>query len=174
MRRAHMRHVVPMPMFLALIISGCGGAAKYDQAPQTPAAEPPGQPSGASGAATPPSGQPPPPPPAPVASPTDASAATTDKERPKAALGRARNELDVAERELQASAGDCANACRALGSMERATGRLCDLASSTEDRQRCEDAKTKVLAARDRVRSTCGACPGGPSLERSAPIPSLR
>jgi hypothetical protein len=75
---------------------------------------------------------------------------------------RARADLDRAERELEASTGDCAAACRALGSMERATRHLCDLvASSPEDAPRCDDAQRKVRAARDHVRSTCGACPGG-------------
>ena len=75
---------------------------------------------------------------------------------------RARADLDRAERELEASTGDCAAACRALGSMERATRHLCDLvASSPEDAPRCDDAQRKVRAARDHVRSTCGVCPGG-------------
>lgn len=84
--------------------------------------------------------------------------------------GRARTELDRAERELAGAAGDCAAACRALASMERATGHLCELTSSADTS--CDDARSKVRTARDRVRSTCGTCPGGPSLERSAPIPS--
>jgi hypothetical protein len=75
---------------------------------------------------------------------------------------RARADLDRAERELEASTGDCAAACRALGSMERATRHLCDLvASSPEDAPRCDDAQRKVRAARENVRSTCGVCPGG-------------
>ena len=42
----------------------------------------------------------------------------------------------------------------------------------TEDRRRCEDAKTQVQRARDRVRAACGSCPDGPLLDRRAPIPS--
>jgi hypothetical protein len=95
-------------------------------------------------------------------------------EGPRAALARAKGDLDRAEREILASAGDCASACRALASMERATGHLCALGSSDDDRSRCDEAKTKVLAARERVRSTCGVCEGGPSLDRTAPIPSVR
>ena len=90
----------------------------------------------------------------------------------RAAARKANADFDRAERELATSAGDCAAACRALASMERATLHLCDLAISDGDRARCDDAKARVLAARDRVRSTCGACSGGPSLERTAPIPS--
>jgi hypothetical protein len=83
-------------------------------------------------------------------------------------------DLDEAERELQSSAGDCVTACRALGSMERATAHLCALASVPSDLRACEDAKSKVLAGRDRVRTSCGDCPNGPSLDRNAPIPSTR
>ena len=116
---------------------------------------------------------------APQAAPPPAGTDRTDREEndgegPKAALGRAKGDFDRAERELLTAAGDCGTACRALASMERATAHLCQLASSDEDRSRCVEAKTKVLSARERVRSTCGECPGGPSLDRNAPIPSQR
>jgi hypothetical protein len=83
-------------------------------------------------------------------------------------------ELARAERELQASAGDCVLACRALGSMERATAHLCALASAPVEQATCQDARAKVLSGRDRVRASCGDCPGGPSLDKNAPIPSSR
>ncbi|MEO6420409.1 MAG: hypothetical protein ABIP39_13415, partial [Polyangiaceae bacterium] len=105
--------------------------------------------------------------------PSYAPQAPTGGAAPKsmeASRGQAHSELDRAERELAGAAGDCAAACRALASMERATGHLCDLTSQADSS--CEDARSKVRTARDRVRSTCGSCPGGPSLERSAPIPS--
>jgi hypothetical protein len=86
----------------------------------------------------------------------------------------AHGELDEAERALESSAGDCVTACRALGSMERATAHVCALASVPSDRQTCEDARSRVLSGRDRVRSSCGDCPNGPSLDRNAPIPSSR
>jgi hypothetical protein len=85
-------------------------------------------------------------------------------------LSFARSDLANALRQLQSSAGDCTTACRALGSMERATAHLCALSSSSD----CQDAKSKVLSGRDRVRASCGECPGGPSLDKSAPIPSSR
>ncbi len=103
---------------------------------------------------------------------TTPEASESQTQPPSAALARARGDFDRAERELRASAGDCAMACRALGSMERAAVHLCDLASLPDDRARCDEAKQKVVAARARVRNTCGACPGGPSLDRDAPIPS--
>jgi hypothetical protein len=100
-------------------------------------------------------------------------------ETPRAAIARAKVDIDRAERELLTSAGDCAAACRALASMERATGHLCALSHSAaagaeDERARCDEATAKVLSARERVRSTCGVCEGGPSLDRTAPIPSVR
>jgi hypothetical protein len=108
-----------------------------------------------------------PPPPAPTSAPSDPA------DRRARALRAARGEVDQAQRDLEASMSDCAAACRALGSMERATGHLCDLATEHDDRRRCEDAKTAVLRAREKIRAACGSCPnGGPSLEKTAPIPS--
>lgn len=91
-----------------------------------------------------------------------------------AALRNAARDMESSQRELDVAAGDCQNACRALGSMDRAAGRLCALAEATDELRRCEDSKQKVYSARDRVRSTCGNCPNGASVERSAPIPSTR
>jgi hypothetical protein len=77
-----------------------------------------------------------------------------------------------AQAELQAAANDCVRACQALASMERAVVHLCALAEEPDDRRRCEGARKQVLEARTRVRLACGTCPGGPSLDRNAPIPS--
>jgi hypothetical protein len=67
----------------------------------------------------------------------------------------ARDELARAESELAAAQKDCASACRALASMERAAKSLCDLGGADE----CLQARARVEAARDRVRSSCGSCP---------------
>jgi hypothetical protein len=91
----------------------------------------------------------------------------------RAALRDARSDLARAAKEVEASLGDCAAACRALSSMERATGHLCTLSGDT-DRQSCDDAKAQVLAARARIRAACGSCPDGQSLEKNAPIPAVR
>jgi hypothetical protein len=85
----------------------------------------------------------------------------------------ARAELDRAMAELEASASDCAQACRALASMERATAHLCALADQTDDQRRCDDATKRLREARDRVRTSCGACPGGPSVDPGAPVPAF-
>lgn len=84
------------------------------------------------------------------------------------------NEVERSQRELDVAAGDCRNACRALGSMDRAAGRLCGLTQGDPETRRCDDAKQRVYSARERVKTTCGQCQGGPSVERTAPIPSLR
>lgn len=90
------------------------------------------------------------------------------------AFSAALDEVDSSQRQLDVAAGDCNNACRALGSMDRAAGRLCSLAQGNDEGRRCDDAKKKVYSARDRVKQTCGACPGGVSVDRSAPVPSVR
>jgi len=69
-------------------------------------------------------------------------------------IAGARGEMDRAERQLSSSLGDCAAACRALASMERAADHLCALESGPE----CSHARERVEAARERVRSTCGGC----------------
>jgi hypothetical protein len=89
------------------------------------------------------------------------------------ATQQARTELEAAQRELDVSASDCRAACRALGSMDRAAGHLCALAQEQTERDRCEDAKKSLRGARDKVRTTCGSCPGGPSVDKNAPVPSM-
>ncbi len=117
---------------------------------------------------------PPPPPAAPGPATVSVPRAESFAQGGAAGASSARSDFEIAERQLQSSAGDCATACRALGSMERATAHLCALASSSSDQHTCQDARAKVLAGRDRVRASCGDCPGGPSLDRNAPIPSTR
>jgi hypothetical protein len=87
-------------------------------------------------------------------------------------VGGIEMDLVTAERALEASTGSCMSACRALGSMDRATGRLCSLASSPEDTRTCDESKTKLVAARERVRASCTSCPGGPTVDPNAAIPS--
>ena len=98
-----------------------------------------------------------------AASPVDA--AEERSEPPSAAdphggYSRARAQLWDARRKLDVATGqrDCANACRALDSMERALGQLCDLARSAEERRTCGSAEDQVRSARERVRSACGDC----------------
>jgi hypothetical protein len=82
-------------------------------------------------------------------------------------------DLKSAEKDAM-KAGDCPTACRALESMEHAVVFLCASNTSKEDADRCDVAKGHLSSARRRVRANCGACPGGPSVDPDAPIPSRR
>jgi hypothetical protein len=73
-------------------------------------------------------------------------------------------ELDQSQQAVENAAGDCAVACRALASMERAAARLCSLAERDEDKKTCDGAKQKLEASRETVKRTCTSCPGGPVL----------
>ena len=62
---------------------------------------------------------------------------------------------------------DCTLSCKALASMERARDRICELSPGP----RCEEARAKVTAAREKVASACPAC--GPSKNpEPAPPPA--
>jgi hypothetical protein len=69
-------------------------------------------------------------------------------------FSEARRELDIASTER-----DCARACRALESMERAARQVCDLARSPDERRECASAGDQVDKARAKVQSACGGCP---------------
>lgn len=108
----------------------------------------------------------PPPSPSPVApagaapdgqSRSEAPATTDTRSR----YARANGQLSEARRqvEIATSQRDCANACRALDSMERAAAQLCELAQSIDERRTCRSAEDQVGAARDRVHTACGDCP---------------
>ena len=76
----------------------------------------------------------------------------------------ARVRLAEARRELEVATGerDCARACRALESMERAAAQVCELARSTDERRECASAGEQVDKARSKVQNACGACPQKP------------
>lgn len=107
---------------------------------------------------------------APASPPPAAGSYATPPGR-AATMRQASAELESSQRELDVAAGDCRNACRALGSMDRATGRLCALVQSDDEQRRCGDAKARVYSARDKVKTMCGVCPDA-SVERADPIPS--
>lgn len=168
-----MKRGLPLAVLLLLLVAGCAMGSK--SAPQAPAASPSapgpqGYPSPAPGAQQPEA--------AAVETPAtrapDADAApskSTNAPATSGALAGSPGELERAQRELEIAAGNCENACRALGSMDRATGKLCTLARSTYELDRCGDAKTKLQNARDRVKRTCGSCPDV-TVDRNATIPS--
>src|SRR5579883_1947787 len=115
---------VVVAVWLALS-GGCGGAAKEAQAPASPSTQDApksyGEPAGTMQAPGPTSTYPAPyPPPAPQ--PTSGGGAfPPGPSGVDAARAQARADIDRAQRELEASASDCAAACRALASLERAT-----------------------------------------------------
>jgi hypothetical protein len=132
---------------LLLCISGCGGAAPS----QAPAAVP----ESPAGSAAPGVFAPAPPPPPPPTSPAEPE----KKEEREARRSMAEGALSRAQRDLELAATDCAAACRALASMASATAHLCSIADEPPDQRRCEDAKERLSAARNRVRTACGTCP---------------
>jgi hypothetical protein len=114
---------------------GTASATGYAQPPAQTSAPSPVSPS-----------SPAPPPPPSVATPSEAS---SRDERPSS----------VASGPTALSSDPCANACRALASMERATTHLCSLAGDADTR--CEGARSRVKSASARVRAECPACSGG-------------
>jgi hypothetical protein len=155
----------PLALLVVAATAACGGGpdARPASSPESPSqskateAAPPGYPPGTAA-----SGAPPPPMPSPGAT---HSPGGLPPDSPSAAL----LEIETAWQRLELSGSDCALACRALASMERATGKLC---SMPDEPARCDDAKGRVRGARGRVRQACGSCPGGPSVDDRAPIPS--
>ena len=192
MRRTRTRGVVTITgMLVATLVAGC--AVAKSGAP--PAAEPSpaqgaaqaGYPSGGAQLEAPPYAQPsqaspapapPPPPPTAQGAPTTPATPSASKAEPGGASGRsmaiqsASRDVEQSQRELDVAGSDCRNACRALGSMDRAAGRLCELSRGDGGPDRCEDAKRRVYSARDRVRTSCGTCADGTTVDRAAPIPS--
>lgn len=125
---------------VVLVLSGaaaCGGSAPTPQTPDHSTTPAPAYPAG--------HGYPPAPTPASV-NPED-SAATRQ---------RALVDLLQANQALEAAVGDCQLACRALGAMERAAARLCEL--DPGDQGPCEEARLRLKAARERVMQRC-TCP---------------
>ena len=61
---------------------------------------------------------------------------------------------EIAQDDQKLSTGDCAVACQALGSMQHAADRLCELAPGPL----CAEARSKVKNATDRVRASCPEC----------------
>jgi hypothetical protein len=82
------------------------------------------------------------------ASPTDAPAGTSPPPPPAVAGGGDRPESTMPD--------PCVTACRALGSMSRSADHICDLAGQGDGR--CENARSRVERATDRVRAQCPGC----------------
>lgn len=80
-------------------------------------------------------------------------------------------EFERVDREVALSTNDCATACRALASLERAAKRVCEGAAQLGEGGRCGEATKRLREARGRVRSACTRCAGGPSTDPDAPTP---
>ncbi|MEO5728369.1 MAG: hypothetical protein ABI134_27765, partial [Byssovorax sp.] len=104
-------------------------------------------------------------PPTQVPAPSPASPPSPAAPPPPSAAGQSepspRDERpsSVASGPTALSSDPCANACRALASMERATTHLCSLAGDADTR--CEGARSRVKNASSRVHAECPACSGG-------------
>jgi hypothetical protein len=92
--------------------------------------------------------------PSPSAPTGSGSAAPESDATQPTTVGAARGELDRAEAQVSATQGDCAAACRALASMQRAAEHLCSVDNGAE----CARARERVDAARARVEASCGEC----------------
>jgi len=152
-----MTRALSLPLSLVLllvpvVLAACGGAAP-------PPAAPASTPAPASEEA--PMAAPPPAAAGAGAGSESESVQSTAPDQPgarAAARARARSDFDGARRELSVAGSDCATACRALASMERAATRLCELATADDGRDACDDAQAKLREAKDRVHATCGGC----------------
>jgi len=131
MKRNHVIGIV-----LCFLVA-CGGAASPGEA-TTPASTGGGGTSGTS---------------APDA-PQNAVQNTNPSDTRSMRMNAARSDLDRAESQVSAAMSDCATACRALESMERAAEHLCALEAGSE----CGRARERLEAARQRVRASCGGC----------------
>jgi hypothetical protein len=190
------KHVTRTAVFAACcLLAACAGSAESQPSAASPAAEPAAPPGAsqrdmapssrssyatapAAGAASMPADAPPPPASAPASTPPSAQAtADTSRDQPAQPSTRSANKAgmsDVERAEREIASGDCATACRALGSMERAVAFLCMQSQSDGDANRCTDAKSRLVTSRKRVRTSCGSCAGGPSVDPDAPVPSTR
>ena len=124
---------IPITFAACLLLVGCAAGG--------PSREPPAAPEYAS------------PPPAAGAPAAPAAESRKAEQTPSVEIAEERRQLDIA-----LGQADCAAACRALGSMEKATKRICALATSPQERDQCRSAEAQLAGARDRVRAACGAC----------------
>ena len=87
-----------------------------------------------------------------------ASQAPRNEGEPHAAdwytIGAGRGDFQKNVQEFDRVSTDCAVACKALASLERAANHLCAVAEPEE----CNDARVRVDRARRAVQSQCGGC----------------
>jgi hypothetical protein len=148
---------------LALLsLTACGGAAPP---PQAPAMMPPEAPAGDKAPAEPGLVEDEPPVSAPDSDEPLQQPVGGMELKLADDLGGLFDQFRSAELELQQAGNVCSRACRALRSMQRAASRMCELASSSNEKARCTEANQRYRDARDRVRGACQTCPQGPALD---------
>ena len=79
-------------------------------------------------------------------------------EEPPLTLEEATSALNAAATELSNAGSDCERACKALGSMQRSSGRICELNGPSDPGSRCQKARDRLEAARETLRKRCGSC----------------
>ena len=155
---------------LALVAVACGAAEPEPRAPEsaggaakstTPADQDRARPQNA------PPSQPQPPPPS---TPGGTREYAQPPQATPQALGDPWLEFQSAQAQLEATTSDCAVACKALASIDRATGHVCAMTSASDH---CTSARETLKSARRKVRAECTACPQGPTVDPDGPIPSV-
>ncbi|MFW5739146.1 MAG: hypothetical protein ACOC1F_02145 [Myxococcota bacterium] len=147
---------------LVVAASGCGGAARPADTPAASDMPADSQPASSPVAEEPPSS---------TGSDAEAPEVRGEAEEQLPRGGLSDDVADLyeqfrrAETALLDAGRACSRACRALRSMQRATRRMCELASTPAEEHRCDDARRRYRKARDRVRVTCQVCPEGPALD---------
>lgn len=154
---------------LLALTSACAMDRPAPQAPQAP--EQPASPGYGQPTAAPPAE---PAPTTPAMPSTEAGAGGTvtggAEDQAQQTLQQWMDLLAVSE-SLTLSAGrDCGGACRALRSMSRAAGGICELSPRPDSTGRCKAAEDSVRHARTKVRDACGSCSDGTSVDPNAPV----
>ncbi|MFO0667043.1 MAG: hypothetical protein U0174_24035 [Polyangiaceae bacterium] len=152
---------------MVVFVTACGGAQKDAATPTAPNADAtPAAGTSSEGTA--------PRPAAPTKVPDTPQGAAPEGPTPKQVGAQARrlSIIDEAAARIERAGGDCADACRALGSMDHACGELCAAATLPDERGICTRSTDRVRKAREAVKKACGSCPGGTSVEPRDPVPS--
>lgn len=150
----------------ALALAGSLGACAAPKEAAEPPSPPPAAPAGDAPAAGASPGYPGSMTPVPPPAPADAAPKATEPSAEPLWL-----EFERFDRAVALSTGDCATACRALASLERAAKRVCEGATQLGEGGHCGEATRRLRDARGRVRAACPRCANGTSTEPDAPAP---
>jgi len=136
-------------VLLLLLSAGCGAGGAGASPAQTPSSEPAGSGEDENGLTDTDSR---------FAQPPSSTGDKEDDAKPLD-LAAATARFDQSASQLSSeSVLDCGKACKALGSMERSMSRICELVGDDDPEHRCESARDKARAARERVEKHCPRC----------------